>query len=240
VIIDATDPTPLQINGSAVELTGSETIAVGNGTITRTQNGNTLTVTYPGQDDTAGIGDERLTVDLYDDRVDIALSLDPDRERPVEGIFGPANGTALTQPPQAEQLYGVFRQSWRVNNSTTLFAYEDDNGPETYYDPTIPAEAISLADLDQTTRQAAEQQAVDAGLQPGTVAFRNAVLDVALTDDGSYLTSAQQQNTSVETTTVVGTPTESTLRVEPASASVTPGETTSAGGTRWIQSDSVG
>jgi PKD repeat protein len=237
VIIDATDPTPLQINGSAVELTGSETIAVGNGTITRTQNGNTLTITYPGQDDTAGIGDERLTVDLYGDRVDIALSLDPDRDRPVEGIFGPAdgnatndiglpNGTALTQPPQAEQLYGVFRQSWRVNNSTTLFAYEDDNGPETYYDPTIPAEAISLADLDQTTRQAAEQQAVDAGLQPGTVAFRNAVLDVALTDDGSYLTSAQQQNTSVETTTVVGTPTESTLRVEPASASVTPGETT--------------
>jgi uncharacterized protein (DUF2141 family) len=51
-------------------------------------------------------------------------------------------------------------------------------------------------------------------------------LDVALTDDGSYLTSAQQQNTTAETTTIVGTPTESIVRVEPTSASLTPGETT--------------
>ncbi len=190
VIIDVTDTIPLQINGSRVELNRSETVAVGNGTITRS--GNTLTITYPGADAETTLGDEYLTVDLYSNRVDIELNLDPERELPVEGVFGPAdgnitndiglpNGTALAQPPQAEQLYGVFRQSWRVNNSTTLFAYENDNGPETYYDPTIPAGAISLADLDPTERQVAEQRAIDAGLQPGSAAFRNAVLDLVIT-----------------------------------------------------------
>jgi hypothetical protein len=232
VIIDATDAIPLQINGSQVELNRSETVVVGNGTIDR--NNNRLTVTYPGSDTDATTGDEHLTVDLYDDRVDVELNLDPERDRPVEGVFGPAdgnitndislpNGTALAQPPQAEQLYGVFRESWRVNNSTTLFTYESDNGPETYYNPTIPAEAVSTADLDRTTRIEAEQRAIDAGLQPGTVAFRNAVLDFALTGDASYLTSAQQQNTSVTTNESIGAPTESTVRVE--SASLGPGGT---------------
>jgi PKD repeat protein len=232
VIIDVTDTIPLQIDGSRVELNRSETVAVGNGTITRS--GNTLTITYPGADDETTLGDEYLTVDLYSNRVDIELNLDPERDRPVEGVFGPAdgnvtndiglpNGTALAQPPQAEQLYGVFRQSWRVNNSTTLFAYENDNGPETYYDPTIPAGAVSLSDLDPTERQEAEQRAIDAGLQPGTAAFRNAVLDFAITGDASYLTSAQQQNTSAETNRSVGAPTESIVRVE--SASLGPGGT---------------
>ena len=233
VIIDVTDTIPLQINGSRVGLTRSETVAVGNGTITRS--GNSLTITYPGEDNEATIGDEHLTVDLYSNRVDIELNLDPQRDRPVEGVFGPAdgnttndiglpNGTALAQPPQAEQLYGVFGESWRVNNSTTLFAYEGENGPETYYDPTIPAGAVSLADLDVTERQEAEQRAIDAGLQPGTVAFRNAVLDLVITGDGSYLISAQQQNTSAETTRSVGAPREPTVRVE--SSSLGPGGTT--------------
>ncbi len=232
VIIDATDETPLQVNGSRVELSQSDTHAVGNGTITR--NDNSLTITYPGTDNEATLGDEYLTVDLYGSRIDIELNLDPERDRPVEGVFGPAdgnitndislpNGTALAQPPRAEQLYGVFRESWRVNNSTTLFGYEADNGPETYYNPRIPAEAVSIADLDQDTRTEAERLATEAGLQPGTTAFRNAVLDYALTDDSSYFTSAQQQNTSAETDRSVGTPTESTIRVESRSVGV--GET---------------
>jgi hypothetical protein len=233
IIIDATDDTPLKINGSQVVLNQSETRTFTNGTITRNRDG--FIITYNSTDDTRVVSDEYLSVDLYANRIDIELNVDPNREKAIEGVFGSAdgnktndialpNGTALVQPPQADQLYGVFRQSWQVSDSTTLFEYEDDNGPETYYNSTVPAETISLPDLNPTTREQAEQIVNESGLQPGTAAFRNAVLDYALTNDASYIASAQQQSTSVAVTRLAGSPTESVVRVE--SKELLTGETT--------------
>ncbi|WP_197431283.1 VWD domain-containing protein [Halorubrum sp. CBA1125] len=209
VTIDAADATPVHIDGTPTELGDSEQVAVGNGTVKRS--GNTYTVVSPGADNEPGPTDEHISADLIGNRLDIAVNLDPDREKRVEGLLGNvdgnssndlafANGTVVSGSPGAETLYGSFRDSWRVTNDTTVFAYESGNGPETYYDPLVPADIVTLSDIDPATRAEAEQLAEEVGLEPGTVAYRNAIIDYALTGDESYLASAQQQDASTNVT----------------------------------------
>ncbi|GAA0512183.1 hypothetical protein GCM10008992_09720 [Halorubrum aquaticum] len=207
VVIDVTDSTPVQINGTPTEISDGEAVAVGNGTIERT--GSSYAIVYPGEDDDPGPTDERVVVDVFDNRIDIEVRLDADRNRPVEGILGNiddnssndialANGTVVSNPSNSNELYGSFRDDWRVTENTTLFEYEGDNGPETYYDPTIPRGSFTVNDIDPDTRTEAEQLAAEAGLTPGTSAYRNALIDYALTGDESYFSSAQQQNASTD------------------------------------------
>ncbi|WP_181861785.1 VWD domain-containing protein [Haloplanus salinus] len=205
VVIDARDSTPVQVDGTPTELGESETISVGNGSVRRS--GSTYAVVYPGDDNAVGPSDERLTADMFGNRLDIRVRLDPDRSEPVTGLLGNldgnssndvalANGTALSTSPSADVLYGTYRDDWRVTDDTTLFTYEGDNGPGTYYDPLVPQNVVTVDDLDQETLTEAQTLAEEAGLEPGTVAYESAIIDYALTGDESYFSSAQQQDSS--------------------------------------------
>ncbi|TKX42825.1 VWD domain-containing protein [Halorubrum sp. ARQ200] len=205
IVIDATDDAPVTIDGSTVQIEESETVSVGNGTVTR--DGNSVRVVYPGEDDEAGRSDEYLIADLFEDRLDIEVNLDASRTKEVEGLFGDLdensgndiaypNGTTVSTSSDPDLLYGAYRDAWRVNNESTLFVYDGDNGPETYFDPAVPEDVLTVDDLDAEDRAAAEERAENAGLEPDTAAFRNAVIDYAITGDDSFLVSAQQQNTT--------------------------------------------
>jgi len=204
VEIDASESTPLHVNGTPQSLAPGNNVSVGDGEIRRV--GDTYTVIYPGDDGVVDSSDERLQVDVIGDRLDLKVSLNPTRSEPVEGLLGTpndnvsddlafANGTALDRPVEADALYGTFRDDWRVTENTSVFTYEDDRGPAAFYDANFPKQIVTLEDLNETVRQRGEELAREAGLEPGTPAFRNAVIDYALTGDSAYFASAQQGTT---------------------------------------------
>ncbi|MFC7081787.1 PKD domain-containing protein [Halorussus caseinilyticus] len=198
VTIDSSDDTPLVVDGTRHALDATDHLEVGNGTIFR--RGSNYVVVYPGEDGEVDDGDERLTVEHRGRFLDVSLTLDDDRQHAVEGILGTpaedapdialADGTAVS-PSDYDALYGEFRDDWRVKNrSESHFHYEDGESPESFYDPNYPSELVTVDDLPDDERSAAEQAAIDAGLEPGTPAFENAVLDYALTGEEAYLESA--------------------------------------------------
>lgn len=198
VTIDAADDTPLVVDGTRYELESTDQLAVGDGRVFR--RGSKYVIVYPGADGTVDDGDERLTVEYRGSRLDVWLTLQSDRANEVEGLLGTldpdepdvalANGTAVS-PSDYDALYGPFRDDWRVDSrSESHFHYESGESPDSFYDPNYPSELLTVEDLPDDERSAAEQAAVEAGLEPGTAAFENAVLDYATTEDDSYLESA--------------------------------------------------
>jgi PKD repeat protein len=198
VTIDSADSTPLVVDGQRYALGSTESLSVGNGTVYRRSD--RYIVVYPGADNVVDAGDERLIAVMRSNRLDAGVLLDRDREHAVEGLFGTvagdqpdvalANGTAIS-PSDYETLYGPFADDWRVDSlEQSQFHYESGESPNSFYYPDFPGEILTLDDLSEAERAAAEQAALDAGLERGTEAFENAVLDYALTGDLSYLDSA--------------------------------------------------
>ncbi|AFZ49765.1 VWD domain-containing protein [Dactylococcopsis salina] len=202
VMIDVSDDQPLQINGNANALAEGESTTVGNGEIFR--EGNTYTVIYPGEDGEVNDGDERLIVDTRSSSLDVEVQLAEDRAGGFEGLLGnadmdgendiaTADGEPLPRPLPFDELYGDFRSDWRVDSQQeSLFTYDEGESPDSFYQPEFPSAPATLDNLDPDVRAAAEQAARDAGLQEGTFNFNSAVLDFALTEDETFLESAQE------------------------------------------------
>jgi len=237
VMIDAGRSTPLWIDGQPVALASGESVAVGNGSISR--RGDTITVTYPGADGQADVTDEHLAVTLSGDRLDLKACLDPDRSTSVEGLLGTPdgtasndvaldNGTVLGETVSTDTLYDEYRESWRVTTSESLFAYREGRDASTYADPLFPESVVTFADLPAEDRQAAGELAVEAGLEPGTAAYRDAVLDYVLTGDSGYFASARRGDTTnvTEDADAASEPAPITLGLNVTDDAVTPGETT--------------
>ncbi|MDU8912154.1 VWD domain-containing protein [Aestuariicoccus sp. MJ-SS9] len=220
VMIDAADAIPLTVDGAAVDLADGAALNVaGGGLITR--EGNIYRIVYPGADGVAGDGDAQLSVRVLEDRVDIGLRMDASLLGSLEGLLGdgdgdPANdialadGTVLAQPVAFADLYGQYREDWRVAAADSLFTYDAGETTDGFYDAAFPGEEVTLDSLDPAVRAAAEAAAEAAGLVPGTAAFEAAVLDFALTGDESFIDSAlfltvSQTGTSGDDTLVGGT-----------------------------------
>ena len=200
VEIDAQSDAPLTVGGTARALADGAALMVGDDVVAR--QGDSYTILFAGADGVVGAGDGRVTVELRGDRVDLDIRLDAGLAGRLEGLLGdgdgdPANdvaradGTVLARPFDYADLYGGFRDDWRVAEaSDSLFAYGPGGGPDDAYIPGFPADLVTLAGLDEGTRAAAEAAAEAAGLAPGTANFENAVLDFALTGDRSFIASS--------------------------------------------------
>ncbi|TVQ05534.1 MAG: hypothetical protein EA338_00485 [Roseinatronobacter sp.] len=215
VMINAHGTVAVRVNGAAQEIADQSMVFVGHDRIYRDGDTYILVHTRDGSMDT---GYSAVVVTLVGTRVDIGVALDTFWMGQVEGLLGNFDGNPdndlmladgerqLTMPlvfgddPKQEiwGVYGRFREDWRVTEETTLFSYAADEGPNSFYLPDYPTRMITLDDFDEVDRSAAEQQAADAGLKPGTFAFNNAVLDLLLTGDESYLESAKVVNTAIE------------------------------------------
>ncbi|MEJ6397316.1 Ig-like domain-containing protein, partial [Yoonia sp. 208BN28-4] len=186
---------PLVINGNAVELGDGATIAVGTGSVYR--NFNTYIITNE-----FGDGVVVAVRTGFTDFLTIQNFLAPDRAGNVEGLFGNADGdsqndltlrdgTVLTLPIAATELYGAFADAWRITDAESFFDYLDGESTETFTDLNFPVNAVTLDDLDPVDRAAAEQIALSAGLVPGTFEFETTVLDVALSGDPAFADATQ-------------------------------------------------
>ncbi len=149
--------------------------------------------------------DENLNgvrVDVKDGWLDIVPFLNDSMAGAVEGLLGNndgnadndfilPDGTILTQPIAADVLYGAFADGWRVTADSSLFTYENGDNTETYTDLSFPDHIITLDDIDPDVLAAAEQIALDAGLQEGTFIFNATVLDIAITGNADFLADTE-------------------------------------------------
>lgn len=218
VMFDATDTNPVSIDG-AVRLLGDGsvlTLETGDQII---RDGNIYTLVFAGTDGVPGVtaGDARLSVALQDGRLDLGVQISANMAGSVEGLLGDgdgnaandialAAGTVLERPLAFEDLYGQYRDDWRVTTEEqSLFTYDEGESLEGFYDPDMPGAIVTADNFDPADVDAARAAVEAAGLTPGTVNFDNAVLDFLLTDDPTFIeSSASELVQAPETATVPG------------------------------------
>lgn len=203
VMIDSTDASPLSIDGTPETVSDGGVLDVGNDRIFR--DGDTYTIVFAGEDDAVGAGDARLSVIVRDGRLDMGVQLSEAMAGEVEGLLGDgdgnpdndiarADGTVLERPLAFDELYGDYRDDWRVDSEgESLFTYDSGESLDGFYDPDAPGEVPGIADFDTAEVDDARSAVADAGLEPGTIAFDNAVLDFLLTNDEEFIESSSQE-----------------------------------------------
>src|SRR6056297_1720244 len=218
VMFDATDTNPLSIDG-AVRLLGDGgvfTLSTGDQII---RDGNIYTLVFAGTDGVPGVtaGDARLSVALQDGRLDLGVQISANMSGNVEGLLGDgdgiaandialADGTVLERPLAYEDLYGQYRDDWRVTTEEqSLFTYDGGESLDGFYDPDMPGQVVAVDDFDQADVDAARTAVEAGGLTPGTVNYDNAVLDFLLTGDEGFIESSASESVQApETASVAG------------------------------------
>jgi len=217
VMFDATDDNPLSTNGSVRLLADQGTLTLATGDqITREDN--VYTLTFAGSDGTVGTADDaRLFVSLQDGRLDLGVQIADNMAGQVEGLLGDgdgnsandialADGMVLERPLAFEDLYGQYRDDWRVTTEEqSLFTYDGGESLDGFYDPDMPGQVVAVDDFDQADVDAARTAVEAGGLTPGTVNYDNAVLDFLLTGDEGFIESSASQSVQApETASVAG------------------------------------
>ncbi len=202
VSFDAADDIPMTLDGEAREIDNFSYIAVGADHIYRANN--VYTIVYAGDDGAINDGDSQVVITIQDDRVDVALHLNDELAGQLEGLLGDgdgnqgndiafADGTPLDRPLEYSDLYGQYRDDWRVTEvENSLFSYEGDESLDGFFLPDYPAHIVTLDDFSDEDIASATQVLLDAGLEEGSVNFDNALIDYLLTGDLSYLEPASE------------------------------------------------
>lgn len=211
VQFDAADAQILSVNGFANTIADGGTLDLGPDRIYR--EGDTYTVVLAGDDGVIGNTDSRVAITDAGGRLDLAVYMGDDLGGRLEGLLGdgdgnPANdvaladGTVLERPLAFEDLYGQYRDDWRVDDAgQSLFTYDAGETLEGFYDASAPGQSVRSSDFSASEQGAAQDAAAAAGLKPGTSNYDNAVLDFLLTGgDQSFVQSAVTvpQNDAVE------------------------------------------
>ena len=214
-IMIAPGATQLRINGDARAMADGDLIRLDSGVIMREGNSYKIYVIAPDESQSL------VQVDIVGSRVDIGVGLSSYWQNNVEGLLGNFNGTtaddlvfdggtkSLQIPLQfgddAEAgtygVYGEFRDYWRVTDDSTLFSYAVGEGPDSFYLADYPTQMITIDDFSTEAQAEAGAMAEAAGLTPGSFAFNNAVLDLLITQDDSYIDSAIRSNQFTEEVT---------------------------------------
>ena len=217
VMFDATDDNPLSTNGSVRLLADQGSLTLGTGDqITR--DGDVYTLTFAGSDGTVGTADDaRLFVSLQEGRLDLGVQIADNMAGQVEGLLGDgdgnaandialADGTVLERPLAFDDLYGQYRDDWRVTTEEqSLFTYDAGESLDGFYDPDMPGQVVTVDDFDQAAVDAARAAVEAGGLTPGTVNYDNAVLDFLLTGDEGFIESSASESVQApETASVAG------------------------------------
>ncbi|WP_344859283.1 VWD domain-containing protein, partial [Cellulomonas soli] len=87
-----------------------------------------------------------------------------------------------------QRLYGVFGDSWRVTEDSSLFTYPAGKGPANYVDRSYPRSVTTLGSLSEAAYASALAVCTQAGVAPG-LGLDDCILDVATSGDTSYATS---------------------------------------------------
>lgn len=207
VMIDAAEPNTILVNGAEISLASGDSAAVGTDLVYRTED--TWHMVHR-HGDLTGSTLSVISVKVIDGRLDISAFANDVLRGQVEGLWGNFDGNPDTdlalqdgrlvaRPLQFGDdpetgtlgLYGAFRDDWRVaENSESLFFYAPGQGPDSFYLPDYPAAMVTLEDFDPDALAEAEALVAASGLQPGSVAFDNALFDLLSTGNESYVAGA--------------------------------------------------
>lgn len=188
------------VNGQAIEIEVGETIAIGDGSLFRSDRDTYELVNELGD----GFAAHFLERDIGQFINDIRPFIAEERAGAVSGLLGNSNGeidddlvladgTLLGRRVASDILYGAFSDSWRITQDESLFVYGPGETTETFTDRNFPNRVVELEDLDPEVVAAAEAIVRAAGLTEGTLAFRNAVFDVAMTGDPAFAQAAAER-----------------------------------------------
>lgn len=188
------------VDGEVVDIPSGGSITVGNSQIFR-ERGEKYRIVYAGDDGVVGDGDDQLIVDYLRpgtiNIVDVALG--DEKKGRIQGLLGNLNdnpdddvalpdGTVLDRPLQFTDLYGDYREAWRIKDAAdSLFDYEPDQGPETFYNPNFPINPVGFNQLDPASQARGMDAARQAGYQFGTFEFFAAAFDFAITGEDGFL-----------------------------------------------------
>jgi len=194
----------VKVDGRTVDIAVGESFTVGTGRIFRNST-NQYAVVYAGSDEQVGNGDDQLIVNYYGpgilNIVDVALG-NAQKEK-VSGLLGNlnrdpdddialANGRPLERPLVFEDLYGEYRDDWRVKTrAQSLFDYSAGQGPGTFFNPDFPAVRFTYADLSPAERNRGNAAARAAGYTPGTFEFESAAFDFAVIGEQGLLAGSE-------------------------------------------------
>ena len=193
-------PDPIVVDGVPIAIANGATLAVGDGEIHR--NGNQYTFLYAGEDGIVTAVDDRLVATIKADYIDLHAYLNNSEERKIQGLLGNSDGdgsndftlrddgTVLTRQSALGDRYREFVDSWRVNQSESLFAYDQGEDTTTFSNVDFLEGYFTIDDLDPEARAAAEMDVRAAGIPEGTPEFDAAVIDIAETGDSSFIESA--------------------------------------------------
>lgn len=129
----------------------------------------------------------RLEVDI--DAVGDPSGLMGDRDGEVRNDFTTRDGRNLGPDPDVDVIHGDFADSWRLDDETSRLWYGDGESTATFTDLDFPYQPLTLDDLDPQLRAASEQTCREAGVTDPEL-LDACVLDVSVTGDPSYATSA--------------------------------------------------
>jgi hypothetical protein len=124
-------------------------------------------------------------------------------EAGAASAFQLPNGTVLSQPLSAQQLYSTFGNAWRITQQESLFDYNAGQSTATFTNLNFPQAFTSLQSLPGQVLNAAGNAVFAAGITDPNIAA-DAALDFAATGDPSFVTAAAQVDQQVVATTAAG------------------------------------
>lgn len=153
--------------------------------------------------------------------LDVAMVVPSTRQGAIEGVLGnfngdpadditPHGGAPISQPPTFASLYPAFADSWRVSDPMTggfdsLFDYGPGESTATFTDKTIPDAPATASGLSEAAYAAAEAICRDAGVYD-PVTLEACILDVALSGQVVFATSAAESQILTGTTLSIDQP----------------------------------
>jgi hypothetical protein len=111
------------------------------------------------------------------------------------------DGTVLPQPISTSTLYGIYANSWRVSQATSLFNYPTGETTANFTDTNFPADVLSLANLPQSAVDQAAAMVAAAGIVDPGVA-QEAEFDYLASGDPAFITGAVAIQDQVTPTTI--------------------------------------
>lgn len=130
--------------------------------------------------------------------LDVDASLPDVAKGQVRGLLGTYDGNrandltsrdgAVTSAPVIWDEVVAFGETYRIGADESLFTYGPGKSTDSFNIAGFPSGPVSLADLPDDVRSAAEQTCLDAGLE-NDVALSNCILDVGCTGDPSFAES---------------------------------------------------
>jgi hypothetical protein len=172
----------LLIDGQPIQIANNNSLVVGDGRIYR--EGNIYTVVYPN-------GEQLVAKVVGTTRVNVNVYLTEERQGKVKGLLGNFNnnpkddlekrdGTVIPEPVSQQQLYGEYTDSWRVNQSESLFDYKPGENTNTFTLQNYPRQKVKISDLNPADVAKAEQLIGDRIKNPTT--REAAIIDLVLTN----------------------------------------------------------